>query len=185
MSGTATAEARAEHCSISVPEKREHTWAPESFLVAGEKGKLSTQKAEYRRFTRQPPHSSNMRPGRKRQEKSWNPFRFGFFSFFSFFFFFFFSFFCQSTYWSWGQGGKGNSCMTQKTLLRADAKLGTLELLSCRGWGEEGWGLSPDPSRWGKMILPKLFAQWAQSTPLSVKTKSFLLCFLLPFGGRK
>lgn len=156
--GPATLGPRAQQSYIPVAGLSWNTVAPpcqgrgdtlkprESFLMAGEereavRSKSWTQEVQ---STRESPHWSNLRPGRKRQEKSWNAVRF-------------FSFFCQSSYWAWWGGWKGKGLHDTKDTVQSWCQLGTLEywVAGVRG---EGWGLSPVPSRWVKMILSKPFA---------------------------
>lgn len=86
----------------------------------------------------------------------------------------FLSFFCQSSHWAWRQR-KGEGLHDTKETAQSWCQVAALELASCRS--RESWGLSPDPSRWVKVILSKPFAQWEQSMPLGIMPGVFCLFF--------
>lgn len=95
------------------------------------KGMLSAHTAEHRRFNRQsapppapasPSRSSNMRPGRKRQEQHCNPVRFCFSFFLSF----------AKASMGHGRGRRGKGLHDTKETAQSSCQVGTLEPRSCR-----------------------------------------------------
>lgn len=123
------------HSCTAMPGRGDMLEPRKAFSWQEKKGKLSAQKAEHRRFSRQESLLIEVtwdlgEKGKRRAGGTWSGF----------------SFFCQSSYWAWWGGWKGKGLHDTKDTVQSWCQLGTLEYWVA-GWGK-GWGpLSPVPSR--------------------------------------